>query len=97
MNKPETSYVFDPNWAEALRRYIRSEKAKSGLTYDDISEKLNAVYGINQSPANLKSKITRANFGAQLFLQIMLVMDNQKIDLLALHDLYLSIAKHKSE
>lgn len=93
MNKPETSYVFDPNWAEALRRYIRSEKAKSGLTYEDISEKLDLVYGIKQSPANLKSKITRANFGAQLFLQMMLVMDSEKIDLSVLNELYQGISK----
>lgn len=93
MNKSETSYVFDPNWAETLRRYIRSEKAKSGLTYEDISEKLNLVYGIKQSPANLKSKITRANFGAQLFLQMMLVMGSDKIDLLALEELYQGISE----
>ncbi len=90
------SYVHDPIWAEALRRYIKSEKAKSGLTYDDISHRLYTTFATVQTSANLKSKVARANFGAQLFLQLLIVMGAAVININEVHDLYNTIKREQT-
>ncbi len=54
--------------------------ASSGMTYAMLSNKLEAL-GTSQSPENLRVKINRGNFGAQLFLQLFLVMGKTEINL----------------
>lgn len=84
-------YIYDPLWAEVLRRFIKSEKAKSGLTYAQISEKLKHTFNTIQSADNLKSKIARANFGTQLFLQLLIVLGSKTIAVNDINALYQSL------
>jgi hypothetical protein len=63
---------------DAARRYIqeliRTEKARLGLTFEDISGRLRA-YGIKQTPTNLRTKLGRGDMGAQLFLVLLKVLE----------------------
>ena len=65
-----------PAWATALSRYVGALMKLHGLEYADLSRKLAAI-GVEQSAANLRAKISKGTFGAQLFLQIMYVLDEQ--------------------
>jgi hypothetical protein len=69
---------------DAARRYIqeliRTEKARLGLTFEDISVRLQA-YGIKQTPTNLRTKLGRGDMGAQLFLALVKVLEVESLDL----------------
>ena len=84
----DQNYVYDKDWADVMRRYLSGVKGESGLTYQDISEQLHSRFGITQSATNLKSKFSKVNFGAQLFIQLMLVMGRRDIDLNHLLEMY---------
>lgn len=76
--KPHPAYVHDPKWAIVVSRLVKAQMASSGMTYAMLSKKLEAQ-GTSQSPENLRVKINRGNFGAQLFLQLFLVMGKTEI------------------
>jgi hypothetical protein len=69
---------------DAARRYIqeliRTEKARLGLTFEDVSERLRA-YGIRQTATNLRTKLGRGDMGAQLFLSLMKVLEVEELRL----------------
>jgi len=69
---------------DAARRYIqeliRSEKARLGLTFEDVSVRLRA-YGIRQTATNLRTKLGRGDMGAQLFLSLMKVLEVEELNL----------------
>ncbi len=69
---------------DAAKRYIqaliRAEKARLGLTFEDISVRLRQ-YGMRQTPTNLRSKLGRGDMGAQLFLALMKVLEMEELDL----------------
>ncbi len=68
------SFVNIPAWATALSRYVGALLKLHGLEYSDLSARLAAI-GVEQSAANLRAKIAKGTFGAQLFLQIMYVLE----------------------
>lgn len=78
--KSQTSYVHDPKWATGVSRLIKAHMAATGISYADLSQKLKTM-GTIQSPENLRVKINRGNFGAQLFVQLLIVMGKTEINL----------------
>ena len=78
--KAQPSYVHDPKWATAVSRMVKAQMAATGITYADLSKRLKEV-GTLQSPENLRVKINRGNFGAQLFVQLFLVMGKMDINI----------------
>lgn len=87
--KAQPAYVHDPKWSTGVSRLIKSQMAATGMTYADLSKKQKEV-GTTQSPENLRVKINRGNFGAQLFLQLFLVMGKFEISLKDLEDMIFS-------
>ncbi len=73
-------YTHDPKWATGVSRLIKAHMAANGTTYADLSNKLKQL-GTTQSPENLRVKINRGNFGAQLFVQLLIVMGKNEINL----------------
>lgn len=69
---------------DPLRRYvqgcIRAEKARRGLTFEELSALL-AAHGIRQSATNLSTKLGRGDMSARLFVAIMKVLGSRRIDL----------------
>lgn len=89
--KSQPNYLHDPQWATMVSRLVKAQMASSGMTYADLSKELKRL-GTSQSPENLRVKINRGNFGAQLFVQLFLVMGKSEISLVEIEN----IAKHKS-
>lgn len=63
-----------------IQALIRAEKARLGLTFEDISVRLRQ-YGIRQTPTNLRTKLGRGDMGAQLFLVWMKVLEVEELSL----------------
>ncbi len=71
--------VIDPlTWRGLVNRLIRSEMTKRGVKYDDLSRRL-AELGIHQSADNLRNKINKGILGADLFVQILLVLNVRRL------------------
>ncbi len=62
------------SWREVVSRLIKSEMSKRKIKYDDLSRLLEAL-GTQQSAANLRNKINRGIMGADLFIQLVLVLN----------------------
>ncbi|MDH3610032.1 MAG: DUF6471 domain-containing protein [Gammaproteobacteria bacterium] len=84
--KNPSTYVHDPKWATGVSRLIKAHMAATGISYADLSRKLKEL-GTIQSPENLRVKINRGNFGAQLFVQLLIVMGRRDINLKELEDI----------
>jgi len=56
-------------WNCVASRLVKAELQKRGIQYKDLSERLRAL-GIEQTPSNLRSKLSKGNFSAALLLQI---------------------------
>ena len=70
-----------PTWASIVKGVIRSQMSLHQITYQGLSERLVNQFGCEQSAFNLKSKINRGVMSAQLFLQIMLVLNTETVDM----------------
>ncbi|TRY29543.1 DUF6471 domain-containing protein [Aliiglaciecola sp. M165] len=67
------------NWRQVVQRIIKAEMSKRGVKYQDLSERL-AKVDVNQSADNLRNKVNKGILGADLLLQIMVVLNMRKID-----------------
>lgn len=74
MHKNNTSAA----WRELVSRLIKSEMSKRKLKYEELSQLLEAQ-GTLQTAANLRNKINRGILGADLFVQILIVLNVQQL------------------
>lgn len=58
----------DKEWADQLKRLLKAELARQGLTYVDLVGKLEDV-GVFDSEPNIRNKISRGKFTAVFLLQ----------------------------
>lgn len=80
------------NWRLVVQRLIKSEMSLKGVRYQDLSDKL-AEIGVQQSADNLRNKVNKGILGADLLLQLMLVMDIKKIERERLKDIAKTLMK----
>ncbi|WP_232360097.1 DUF6471 domain-containing protein [Paraneptunicella aestuarii] len=66
------------DWRQMLQRLLKTEMSRRGIKYQELSERL-AVIGVQQSADNLRNKVNKGIMGADLLLQIMFVLNIQKI------------------
>ena len=78
--------VPSQRWRELVSRLLKSEMSKRSLKYEDLSRLL-AAQGTEQSAANLRNKINRGILGADLLLQLLLVMKVQGLSAASLEDI----------
>ncbi len=74
-------YIDDPQWGKVVSRFIKSEMAIKGMKYKDLQRGL-AKTGTLQTDNNLRQKINRGQLSAQLFLQLLIVLDIQQFETL---------------
>lgn len=75
MTKPTPSQ----DWRELISRLLKSEMSKRKLKYEDLSQRLQDI-GTTQSAANLRNKINRGILGADLFIQLLVVMEVNQLE-----------------
>ncbi|MEH6446095.1 MAG: DUF6471 domain-containing protein [Oceanospirillaceae bacterium] len=67
------------DYRELISRMIKSEMSKRKIRYEDLSQCLLEL-GTVQTSANLRNKINRGIMGADLFVQLILVLNVKQID-----------------
>jgi len=58
----------EAEWAEDVKRALRAEMTRRGVTYDQLAERLKAI-GIEDSAVNLRNKMARGKFTAAFLFQ----------------------------
>ena len=58
----------DAEWAEDVKRLLRAEMTRRGVTYENLSERL-AEIGVNDNAVNLRNKVSRGKFSATFLVQ----------------------------
>lgn len=80
--------LFDsPAMRETIRRLIRARMAYKGFEYKDLARALREL-GIEQSESNLRSKVNNGSLGAQLFVFILLALDQRALDLSQVREIF---------
>lgn len=74
---PDADLTTD--YRELISRLLKSEMSKRKIKYEDLSQLL-AAQGTIQTSANLRNKINRGIMGADLFIQLILVLNVKQID-----------------
>ena len=65
-------------WGKVVKALIRAEMAKKSIDYAELSRRLEQL-GTIQTPDNLRQKVSKGILGAQLLLQICLVLKVRNI------------------
>lgn len=73
-------------WRQTVARVVKSEMSVRGVKYQDLSQRLAAI-GIEQSADNLRNKVNKGIMGADLLLQILLVLKARPIDASVLEEI----------
>jgi hypothetical protein len=55
-------------WAEEVKRLLRAEMARRGITYEELAERLAAI-GVRDTAVNLRNKVARGRFSAVFLVQ----------------------------
>ena len=88
MTQTATMKFFDsPTMRETIHRLLRSQMALKGIDYNSLSERL-ALFGVVQTPTNLRSKINHGTLGAQLFVYIQFALGINELDIRTINSIY---------
>jgi len=78
----DLTLVNTPEWAIVIKGIIRAEMARYGVSYAELSNRLQNEFGITQTESNLKAKVNKGILGAQLFVQILIVLGADSLNLI---------------
>jgi Domain of unknown function (DUF6471) len=70
----------EAEWSEDVKRMLRAEMTRRGITYEQLSEKLAAI-GVVDSPVNIRNKVARGKFTAVFLVQCLAAMGAQTLRL----------------
>lgn len=68
------------NWNNKVKRLLKSELVKRGLSNKDLAMRLKEI-GIEETKASIDSKISRGTFSASFLFQCLFVMGCSKIEI----------------
>jgi hypothetical protein len=58
----------EAEWTEDVKRLLRTEMARRGITYKELADRLASV-GVQDTEVNLRTKVARGRFSAVFFVQ----------------------------
>ena len=58
----------EAEWAEDVKRLLRAEMARRGITYQELADRL-ASMGVRDTAVNLRNKVARGRFSAVFLVQ----------------------------
>jgi Domain of unknown function (DUF6471) len=58
----------EAEWAEEVKRLLRAEMTRRGITYEELAERL-ATVGVRNTVVNLRNKVARGRFSAVFLVQ----------------------------
>jgi len=76
------------DWNNRVKRILKSELVKRGLTTEDLTNLLNEI-GCSETKSSVDCKICRGTFSATFFIQCLYVMGCTKIEMADFHYTFL--------
>lgn len=70
----------ETEWSDKIKRLLRAEMTRRGITYEQLSEKLAAI-GVTDTPVNIRNKVARGKFTAVFLVQCLAAMGAQTLRL----------------
>ncbi|WP_029009603.1 DUF6471 domain-containing protein [Azospirillum halopraeferens] len=58
----------EDEWADLVKRLLRAEMTRRGVTYEDLTEKLAGI-GVHDTAVNIRNKVARGKFTAVFLVQ----------------------------
>lgn len=71
--------LTNTQWRDLVSRLLKSEMSKRKLKYEDLSRAL-AEVGVIQTADNLRNKINRGILGADLLVQLLVVLNIKSVE-----------------
>lgn len=66
----------EAEWAEDVKRLLRAEMTRRGVTYEELAGKLAAI-GVTDTAVNLRNKVARGRFSAVFLAQCLVAIGVQ--------------------
>jgi hypothetical protein len=76
----EIAVRTEDDWADDVKRLLRAEMTRRGITYDQLAEKLAAI-GVSDSSVNIRNKVARGKFTATFLVQCLTAMGARSLRL----------------
>jgi hypothetical protein len=70
----------EADWADETKRLLRAEMTRRGVTYDQLTERLDAI-GIKDSSVNIRNRVARGKFTAAFLIQCLTAMGARSLRL----------------
>ena len=78
--------ITQKNWRSVVERIVKAQMSVRGVKYQQLSERL-AHIGVTQSADNLRNKVNKGIMGADLLLQILMVLNARPMDMQELQEI----------
>ena len=71
----------EKEWADKVRRFIKAELKRAGVTYADLARRLNEHGLEGETEASVNSKLVRGTFAVTFFLATLAVLELEGVQL----------------
>ena len=68
-------------WADRVRRFIKAELKRAGVTYAELARRLNDHGFEGETEASVNSKLVRGTFSVTFFLAVLAVLELEGVTL----------------
>ena len=68
-------------WADRIRRFIKAELKRAGVTYAELARRLNEHGLEGETEASVNSKLVRGTFGVTFFVAVLAVLELEGVTL----------------
>lgn len=72
--------AVEEQWDTRVKGILKGELKRRGVTYAQLAEKLAAV-GVNDNERNIRNKVARGSFTAVFFVQCLIAIGAQRVEL----------------
>jgi lambda repressor-like predicted transcriptional regulator len=74
----------EKEWADKMRRFIKAELKRAGVTYAELAQRLNEHGLEGETEASVNSKLVRGTFSATFLMAVLAVLELEGLTLAAL-------------
>jgi hypothetical protein len=71
----------EKEWADRVRRFLKAELKRAGVTYAELARKLNEHGFEGETEASVNSKLVRGTFAVTFFLAVVAVLELGSVSL----------------
>lgn len=81
-------------WRQVVQRIVKSEMSVRGVKYQALSDRL-AEIGVDQSADNLRNKVNKGIMGADLLMQILLVLNARPLSVQMIEEILTDLQRQE--